>query len=170
MILCPNCKHEELDGAIFCLECGSRLVGGTDPTATQAITANVSQGLSNANIIANAPVLNVKSWGTLHLLESGQLLPLIDQMEYTLGRGSDDQPVMPDIDLTPYRAFEFGVSRLHAVIKKADVVTVIKDLGSSNGTFLNGNRLTPNNETRIQNGDVITLGKLKIQVLLTHVG
>jgi pSer/pThr/pTyr-binding forkhead associated (FHA) protein len=40
------------------------------------------------------------------------------------------------------------------------------DLGSSNGTYLNGKRLSPNVENVIGHGDVVTLGKLKMQVLL----
>ena len=26
MIVCPNCKHQELDGSLFCSECGAQLV------------------------------------------------------------------------------------------------------------------------------------------------
>lgn len=27
MIICPNCRHEEISGAIFCSECGTLLEG-----------------------------------------------------------------------------------------------------------------------------------------------
>jgi pSer/pThr/pTyr-binding forkhead associated (FHA) protein len=40
------------------------------------------------------------------------------------------------------------------------------DLGSANGTFVNGKRLNPNVEQTLNNGDIIALGKLKMQVLL----
>jgi pSer/pThr/pTyr-binding forkhead associated (FHA) protein len=40
------------------------------------------------------------------------------------------------------------------------------DLGSSNGTYVNGKRLNPNVEHMLGNGDVVALGKLKIQILL----
>jgi pSer/pThr/pTyr-binding forkhead associated (FHA) protein len=40
------------------------------------------------------------------------------------------------------------------------------DLGSANGTYLNGKRLGPNTEQSISHGDIIALGKLKIQILL----
>jgi predicted component of type VI protein secretion system len=106
------------------------------------------------------------TWASLHLLDSGQILPLGDRMEFTLGRVSDAQPIMPDIDLTPYQAYASGVSRLHAVLKREGKRVFVMDLGSSNGTYLNGVRLKPNIDQTINHGDMLALGKLKIQVLL----
>jgi pSer/pThr/pTyr-binding forkhead associated (FHA) protein len=106
------------------------------------------------------------NWVTLHLLDTGELLPLAGRNEFTLGRGSDTQSVMPDIDLSPYRAYSSGVSRLHAVIRRGISQIVLTDLESANGTFVNGKRIEPNEEQALAHGDVIALGKLKIQILL----
>jgi pSer/pThr/pTyr-binding forkhead associated (FHA) protein len=70
------------------------------------------------------------------------------------------------VDLSPYNAYANGVSRLHAVIKLIEDQIVLVDLGSSNGTYLNGNRLLPYDETTVSHGDVVYLGKLKIQLLI----
>jgi len=70
------------------------------------------------------------------------------------------------VDLSPYNAYGSGVSRLHAVLKLFQDQIVIADLGSSNGTYLNGSRLKPYAETPVSHGDVINLGKFKIQVLM----
>ena len=94
------------------------------------------------------------------------MLPLSDRNEFTLGRISEGQPIMPDIDLSPYYAYANGVSRLHAVIKRVDEQVILMDLGSSNGTYLNGKRMTPNVEQGLNHGDVVMFGKLKIQILL----
>ena len=94
------------------------------------------------------------------------MLPLSDRSEFTLGRISEGQPIMPDIDLSPYQAYASGVSRLHAVIKQVRHRALIMDLGSANGTYINGKRLNPNVEQTLNNGDIIALGKLKMQVLL----
>ena len=51
-------------------------------------------------------------------MDSGKILPLASRNEFTLGRLSEGQPIMPDIDLTPYQAYASGVSRLHAVVKR----------------------------------------------------
>lgn len=168
MITCPNCKHEAIDGTIFCLECGAHLVG-VDPRATQTIQTGGMGGVKEAVKVAEQPAITTKTWATLHLIDSGQLIPLDERKEYTLGRVNEGQPVTPDIDLNPYHAFENGVSRLHAVIKRAENRAVIVDLGSSNGTFVNGIRLSPQAETPLKNGDLIALGKLKFQILLSYI-
>ncbi len=100
------------------------------------------------------------------MLEGGQFLPLADRNEFTVGRVSDGQTIMPDIDLTPYRAYEYGVSRLHAVLKKSEEKVIIMDLGSANGTYVDGTRLEPEKEQLLSHGSIISLGKLKIQFLL----
>jgi pSer/pThr/pTyr-binding forkhead associated (FHA) protein len=102
-------------------------------------------------------------------MDSGKILPLASRNEFTLGRLSEGQPIMPDIDLTPYQAYASGVSRLHVVVKRESNRIIIMDLGSSNGTYLNGRRLTPHAEEALNHGDVIALGKLKIQVLLRNI-
>ena len=172
MTICPNCKHEEMPGVVFCSECGSQLIfSDEERMKTQTIHTD---GMSSRQRPANfsAPIsINVNelnTWATLHLVDSGQVLPLNERSEYTLGRISDAQPVMPDIDLTPFNAYNNGVSRLHAVVKHINKNIFIMDLGSANGTYLNGLRLSPNTEQSIKTGDIIALGKLKIQVLIAH--
>ena len=124
--------------------------------------------------IVDAPVrtanlqTELDTWASLHLMESGQILPLSDKAEFTLGRISDAQPIMPDIDLTPYQAYASGVSRLHAVLKRAGTQVRVMDLGSSNGTYLNGKRLKPNVDQTLEHGDMLSLGKLKIQILFKN--
>ena len=77
--------------------------------------------------------------------------------------------MMPDIDLTPYQAYASGVSRLHAVVKRDGNRVLVMDLGSSNGTYLNGRRLNPHVEEPLNHGDIVAVGKLKIQILLRNI-
>lgn len=51
-----------------------------------------------------------------------------------------------------------NVSRTHIRITARGGVTYVTDLGSTNGTTLNGVRMTPNQETALHSGDKITLG------------
>ncbi len=165
MIVCSNCSHVNMAGALFCSECGTRL-GGSDPLTTQSIKTNqMNETVKPRPAPPQAPV-PMNNWVTLHLLDTGQVLPLAERNEFTLGRISEGQPIMPDIDLSPYQAYARGVSRLHAVLKREASHVFLMDLGSSNGTYVNGKRLSPNVDHSISNGDVIALGKLKIQVLL----
>ena len=61
--------------------------------------------------------------------------------EAILGRFTPNSPSQPRVDLMPYGAYEKGVSRMHAVIKRsASGGLTIEDLLSNNGTYLNGVR------------------------------
>ncbi len=167
MIVCPNCKHTNMTGAMFCSECGAQLVGA-DMFTTQNIATGQMHEAVKQSFPSSKPAapVSLNTWVTLHLMDTGQMLPLSDRNEFTLGRISEGQPIMPDMDLSPYQAYASGVSRLHAVIKRIGDRVLLMDLGSANGTFVNGKRLNPNVEQTLNNGDIIALGKLKMQVLL----
>lgn len=167
MIVCPQCQHHEMDGAIFCSECGAQLIGELGDTSR---IENVELGNGQRQAVPEPapPVSLPKAWISLHILESGYILPLADRTEFTLGRVVDGQPIMPDVDLTPHNAYAHGVSRLHAALKLVGDKIVIMDLESSNGTYVNGVRIPPNVETTLVHGDVVALGKLKIQVLFSR--
>lgn len=168
MIVCPNCQHKNMTGSMFCSECGAN-IGTEEGLTTQNIeTGEIKPALEGkpGRVARQPAITKLDTWGTLHLLDTGQMLPLSDRNEFTLGRISEGQPIMPDIDLSPYQAYASGVSRLHAVLKRDGSRIVIMDLGSSNGTYVNAKRLNPNLEQPIQHSDIISLGKLKIQILL----
>lgn len=170
MIVCPNCKHNNLAGTMFCSECGAQLVG-KDSLITQTITPGQTETETEPKIPPiprNYQPSGMDAWGSLHLLDTGQVLPLTGRNEFTLGRISEGQPIMPDIDLSPYQAYASGVSRLHAVVKRDGPRIILMDLGSANGTYINGKRLTTNIEQTLNHGDIVALGKLKIQVLLKN--
>jgi hypothetical protein len=166
MITCPNCKNKEMNGAIYCSKCGGQLMDAH--LITQKIqTAETSKVVeSKINRIQPPPEVPLQSWISLHIVESGQVLSLADRTEFTLGRSAAGQPILPDVDLTAYNAYANGVSRLHAAIKRVHDQTVVVDLGSSNGTYLNGVRLSPYIEAPVSHGDLVHLGKLKLQVLI----
>ena len=142
MIVCPNCKHTNMTGAMFCSECGAQLVGA-DMFTTQNIATGQMHEAVKQSFPSSKPAapVSLNTWVTLHLMDTGQMLPLSDRNEFTLGRISEGQPIMPDMDLSPYQAYASGVSRLHAVIKRIGDRVLLMDLGSANGTFVNGKRL-----------------------------
>ncbi len=167
MIVCSNCHHPNMAGALFCSECGAPLATANALDPQQVETGRMKDILGQSAIVPpKPPAVVMNDWATLHLLDTGQMLPLTERSEFTLGRISDGQPIMPDIDLSPYQAYARGVSRLHAVLKREASRVFLMDLGSSNGTYVNGKRLAPNVDHAISNGDVVALGKLKIQILL----
>jgi pSer/pThr/pTyr-binding forkhead associated (FHA) protein len=76
----------------------------------------------------------------------------------TMGRSPENQILMNDEKL----------SRRHAGIEFKDEGFWLSDLGSSNGTFVNQNRL--NAPHRLRSGDVIKLGGVRLSVTLETAG
>jgi hypothetical protein len=165
MITCNNCLHKNPPGAIFCTECGAQLAASE--IATQSIRTDKVAAFASQHVPIAIPKASAdNAWGTLHLMDSGQIMPLVERNEYTLGRVSEGQPVVPDLDLSPYQAYAAGVSRMHALLKRDGKRVIIMDLGSANGTYVNGKRLRDNSEHLLNHGDVVALGKFKFQVLI----
>jgi hypothetical protein len=157
-----------MTGALFCAECGTQLIS-REELATQIITDNEMKMESKQSKEDKYQSFNAnEAWGSLHLVDTGQVLPLSIKNEFTLGRVSEGQPIMPDIDFSPYQAYASGVSRLHSVLKRTEGRVIYMDLGSANGSYINGARLAPNVEHPLQHGDMIALGKLRIQILFKN--
>ncbi len=102
----------------------------------------------------------------IQIIDSDEIIFIQGDKDHTIGRSTEGQMVVPDIDLSSYDAYEAGVSRLHASLTISKQKLSAKDLGSANGTRLNGQKIDPHAEHSIQHGDILTLGKLKIQILI----
>jgi pSer/pThr/pTyr-binding forkhead associated (FHA) protein len=89
-------------------------------------------------------------------------LPLV--LDVRLGRLDPTRGIYPDVDLTPDGGCEQGVSRLHAVIRRDDRGIFLIDLGSINGTLVNGRCLLPHQLCPLHAGDEISLGRLVMHV------
>ncbi len=90
---------------------------------------------------------------------SGWELILPDKLHHALpfgvtrlGRGETNEVLIDDLKASRYHA------EVHVTQQAAEVV----DVGSTNGTYLNGERLPPHTPRPIQPGDEIAIGKTKI--------
>ncbi len=83
----------------------------------------------------------------------------------TLGRADRQRNAIPTVDLSNDNALKLGVSRLHAKILHSDACFYLKDLGSTNGTWVNNVRVPAYQMVPIQRGDQIRLGFLVIGVV-----
>jgi len=79
-----------------------------------------------------------------------QVLPLTGD-RIVVGKGTDVQ-----LDLTS----DAAVSRLHAVVERVGSGWCIRDLGSRNGTFVNGERIL--GERALRTGDEIRVGQTRL--------
>jgi hypothetical protein len=79
-----------------------------------------------------------------------------------VGRERDD--FKPDIDLTPYGALEMGMSRRHAMLRPTKDRLLLADVGSSNGTFHNQERIKLGEPKALKDGDIISFGAMHLRV------
>ena len=105
---------------------------------------------------------------TLLLQLSGESIAI--QGPSTLIVGRDESLRDKGIDLTHFDAEEMGVSRKHAQIHHVSASNYLEivDLGSVNGTYLNGQMLSPLQAYPLYDGDTVNLGSLVVQVRFMH--
>jgi hypothetical protein len=82
--------------------------------------------------------------------------------EYVIGRKSDE--IVPDIDLMQLGQGKQGISRRHAALKLDGDTLFIKDLGSTNATFVEGKRLRGSEQLAVKSGDRIQMGNLLLTI------
>jgi pSer/pThr/pTyr-binding forkhead associated (FHA) protein len=86
-----------------------------------------------------------------------------------IGRaGTDGEADEVDLDLTAFGAGELGVSRVHAAILYKDKELHLEDLGSTNGTRINGLQIPPLSPYLLRNDDELEFGRLRVCVRLVR--
>lgn len=102
----------------------------------------------------------IPSWnGMLRLIALDAPMALeiqVHRVPFTIGKNTG----VVDAALT----YNQAISRLHCRITKLNGRYQITDLGSVNGTFVNGGRLTPNLPYQIENGDTVLLANSSFRV------
>ena len=97
----------------------------------------------------------------LKVTASGQEILAKNREELIIGRAY--KGIVPDIDLGPYGGSGAGVSRRHSRLLRKDGNWFVEDLGSTNGTFVNGVKVTPHQVIAVKNGDMIRCGQIELQ-------
>jgi hypothetical protein len=187
---CPDCATvHDLANGDFCEICGYNFVTGAHgelPLATKPPleTATVKQGaLDNPSTpgldpaIAPSTLTNPK-WqveitvdpslrhpdSPLPPEQAAIVLPL-DQISHLIGRNSELRAIHPEIALD----FDDAVSHRHALLTlQPDGSLILRDIGSSNGTKLNGSEIKAMVDMPVQEGDEITLGHWTNIKLVKH--
>jgi hypothetical protein len=157
--ICANCGKPNREGESYCFSCGHILPAGLKAAATHSLPDD-------------SEIKPQLRWGTayfgeetilqLHLRSPEGVIETTFKDECVLGRATKDSA--PDVDLKPYEGERPGVSRLHAKLKRESATIMVQDLGSRNGTFLNGERLVPYQPRVLRNGDELRLGHLVLRV------
>ena len=159
--------HENPDGSMFCDQCGEAL----DASATTAAAGSDYDATTDAMAPApaSAPVMvtpapaptPAATSAKLVIKEDGAEFPLDGKSEFLVGREDPVSNIYPDIDLTPHKGEEHGVSRMHAKIYAQGSQYLIEDLNSTNATYLNRQKLAAKTPTPIKDGDEVRFGKVE---------
>ena len=169
---CPSCGIERKPGARFCETCrydfkspsaAITAPGSTsDPVPASATVVPTIRPTPVAQyweaLVTVDPALDVEpDPGTPCPTDTPARTFPLDLAENLIGRRSTARGIVPSITLN-----DPGVSHRHLMVyRNPDATLAISDLGSSNGTFLNGSdeRLEPGIKTGIGDGDRVELGR-----------
>lgn len=161
MIKCTNCGETNREGILFCDTCGNSL---TDASSGQATipTRRIENDPEDSSAKATWGAARFRQGGSIiiHVRDADEPLTVEPSSRVVFGRSDTSSPVKPDVDFAKYGAIEKGVSRQHAALEVNEDTLMLLDVGSSNGTYLNGQRLLPNQPRVLRDGDEVRLGKL----------
>jgi hypothetical protein len=152
---CPDCGTvADRPGQVFCEACGYNFrarVSGDGPAPAPALPP-LPCGVRHDLVMAVDPALNGEPNPDAPADLAPQTFTLFDR-ENLIGRGGADLRVQVPVQADP------GVSRRHAVVtRRPDGAVVVRDLGSANGTAVNGRELKPQEEVALKPGDALGIG------------
>ena len=165
MLRCPFCGIVNIPNTIFCTHCGLYLIESnnreTDPLDIEdfeTLHEVIEQaGLTDALHQTQTRIIHLK------IGENGDEYEISLEHAIHLGRIDPAADIFPEIDLSKHNPTK-QISRRHARILRQNEAIFVEDLGSINGTYINGQILTPYLPQPLNNGDILQLGKLPIEV------
>ena len=159
MPYCSQCGSQNSDNARFCSQCGTPLAPpASDPAPHDSTITFGAPAKSDPDDRAS---LNAADAAAVDALPSGSALLvvqrgpgagsryLLDTDLSTVGRHPESDIFLDDIT----------VSRRHVEFRREDGIFRIHDVGSLNGTYLNGDRV---DDAELQNGDEVRIGKFRL--------
>lgn len=164
---CPLCKHKNLVDANVCEFCGA-LFSSERTTSFVTEKVPVPEEFPLPEPRTKTDELIPEGGIALFLVDRPKPIAVMDTDIFVLGRKTESSEEV-SVDLSPFGAYEAGVSRRHAMIVRKEKHFEIIDLESTNGIWLNENRLAPAKPYPLFSGATIRLGQLRIQVIIGQV-
>lgn len=161
-VKCSNCGKLNAKNEVICYSCGFMLDEAAARFGTRQFMEQGGGGLEYQRF-GKTSTLILRLKDSNHQFE---LRPQLFAHEIIVGRSAKGSSMVPDVDLIDYGGDRLGVSRLHLAIKyeRKDDAIQVYDLGSSNGSYLNGQRLHPKEIRVLADGDDVRLGQLSMTV------
>jgi uncharacterized Zn finger protein (UPF0148 family) len=171
---CPDCKAPRAhDGGDFCEICGynfstgehgdvafAQIAGATSAAASMDSGAPVEEAVSPApatkwSLVASIDPALREEGSPEPPATNGPVTFAVDKPESLIGRHSRARGIEPEVALD----FDDAVSHRHAIVARLeDGSLTVRDIGSANGTRLNGRDLEPLTDAALKDGDELTLG------------
>lgn len=152
---CPHCGSQLVEGGRFCPQCGAPAPpeGQDTDRTTAAIDVGAFDPTSNLETV---PTLDVGT-GMLVVVRGPNAGArfLLDRDSTVIGRHPDSEIFLHDVT----------VSRRHAEIRRAGDEFRLQDLGSLNGSYVNGDRVE---ERSLRSGDELQIGRFKLLFLASQ--
>jgi pSer/pThr/pTyr-binding forkhead associated (FHA) protein len=161
MPYCSQCGSQNSDNARFCSQCGTPLAQPAGEAAPSDATATITFGGPAKSDTDEHGSLNSADAAAVDALPAGSALLvvqrgpgagsryLLDTDLSTVGRHPESDIFLDDIT----------VSRRHVEFRRSEDAFRVHDVGSLNGTYLNGDRV---DDAALQNGDEVRIGKFRL--------
>lgn len=133
-----------------------------DPKKTNFLRSDDAEPMKPRQPRPNTSMLTDKWQIILQVGEQKQVLEFKETL--LIGRAIESESRPADevgLDLTPFGAYHFGVSRHHAIMSLKEGYLYLEDLGSTNGTRINGFQLTSNQKYRLRDGDEVEFARMR---------
>jgi pSer/pThr/pTyr-binding forkhead associated (FHA) protein len=162
---CPACKFLNAVDATQCINCGAPLEGGQ---ASYRTTKHVDESKAAQPYSISEEILKqipkAVEGIAIYILGSTTPMAVQTEQEFVIGRIVEPTKEIV-VDLSSFGGFEMGVSRRHAIIRQGPNGYEIMDLGSTNGTWLNGQRLAPNKPYALLSASHIRVAGIRLFVI-----
>ncbi len=161
MPYCSQCGSQNSDNARFCSQCGTPLAAKASEPNPSDSTATITFGAPPKADADERASLNTADAAAVDALPAGSALLvvqrgpgagsryLLDTDLSTVGRHPESDIFLDDIT----------VSRRHVEFRREGSAFRVHDVGSLNGTYLNGDRV---DDAELQNGDEVRIGKFRL--------
>lgn len=174
---CPDCAAPRADtSSNFCEVCGYNFATGThgnvpaQEAEVPVVAAPVATSVEAPPVEAPPVAAQVTQWTVIiaidpTLAEPGGPEPPanvppvtvnLDKPANLIGRRSEKRAIIPEVSLD----LDDAVSHRHALLTRCDDGSLtLRDIGSANGTRLNGTDVKPLSDVAVHDGDQVTLGR-----------
>lgn len=166
-VTCRYCGATNKQGELMCVSCGRLLMPARTPAGTEILDSSSGDPMISSDYFGENSLLIFKMRDTNKVYE---VHPQTSQSDVVMGRSAVGSSIMPDVDLKDQGAERQGVSRLHVALRydAAHHTISVLDLESANGSFINGQRIHPQEVRILRDGDELRLGKLAMKVSFAH--